>query len=78
MAVWNGALVPLGRENDLFKNPKNKNMGAMTLTLQPLPLPKPGLVFLSNGQECAGRGQPGRQHGAQAAPVTVPGWPFTS
>jgi hypothetical protein len=24
-----------------------------------------------------GGGQPGRQQGAQAAPVTVPGWPFT-
>lgn len=36
----------------------------MPLVLQPLPLPERSLVFLSDGQECAGRGQPRQQRPA--------------
>lgn len=75
---WFGIVfVPFGREDDLSTESQEQNYGGIgSGTSVPSP-PQACLVFLSNGQECAGRGQPGRQPRAQAAPVTVPGWPFT-
>lgn len=65
----------LEREDDLSKNPKNKNTGAKALVLQPLPLPKLCLVFLSNGQECAARKGGGGVARAASQSAPSPGSP---
>lgn len=70
-SLWEG-------RGPLHRIPGIKILGELTHERTSVPSPPQAcLVFLSNGQECAGRGQPGPRPQAQAAPVTVPGWPFT-